>query len=195
MKKYIFILLAFIGIANKLLSQNPFDSTKIKKTGLIYIVLGQPGSPEECYPSITIAPKYHFNLQYWGEPNEPWSYWDSIFKANERIDSPLDLINGKGWRERYEAEVRATYQRDSVLIQRVKGLKFIVKQKKRKNYLFYFVDSVLPNNVFRINAIGYLKDGNGSKGSYYRIFIRQDDSKIVQVDKKIIALPKRKSDE
>lgn len=177
------------------IAQNPFDSAKIKQTNLKYIVLGQPGSPEECYPSIKIAPKYGYNIEYWGEPNEPWSSWDSIFKANERVDSILNIINGEGWKEKYETEVKATFQRDSILIRKVKELKFIRKRKKHDSYLFYFVDSILPNNVFRVNAVGYLKNGNGVKGSFFRIYIRQDTYQVVKIDKKIIALTKRRTED
>jgi hypothetical protein len=177
-------------ISNIVFGQNPFTTFKIEKKDLVIISIGQPGPMANHY--YRLAPKYNFNYDNWGEPYLTQTELDSIWAHNEKIDSILDIINGKDWRDRFNEEVKQTYQRDSNLVANLETHKFIkqglVKQKKYGNGFMYFVDSTLTEDIYRIQVLGYLNDHYSNRGSYYRVIMRYSDKKILSIDDSIIKI-------
>lgn len=172
--------------------QNPFTTFKIAKKDLVIISIGHPGPMSNHYDRL--APKYNFNYENWGEPNLTQIELDSIWAHNEKVDSILDVINGKDWRVRFNDEVKHLYKRDSNLVAHLKTHKFIkqglAKQKKHENGFIYFVDSTLTEDIYRIQVLGYLNDLYSNRGSYYRVIMRYSDKKVLSIDDSIIKISK-----
>lgn len=189
MNRHLLILIPLL-ISNIVFGQNPFTTFKIEKKDLVIICIGQPGPMSNHYDRV--APKYNFNYDNWGEPNLTQTELDSIWAHNKKIDSILDIINGKDWHDRFNEEVKQIYQRDSNLVANLKTYKFIkqglAKQKKYGNGFTYFVDSMLTEDIYRIQVLGYLNDHYSNRGSYYRVIIRYSDKKILSIDDSIIKI-------
>jgi hypothetical protein len=191
MNRLLLTLITFL-ISNIVFGQNPFTTFNIEKKNLVIISIGHPGPMS--YHADRLAPKYNFNYDNWGEPNLTQTELDSIWAHNENVDSILDVINGKNWRDRFNEEVKQIYQRDSILIVNLKTHKFIkqglAKQKKHGNGFNYFVDSTLSKDIYRIQVLGYLNDHYSNRGSYYRVIMRYSDKKILSIDDSIIKISK-----
>ncbi|MES2558162.1 MAG: hypothetical protein V4590_00365 [Bacteroidota bacterium] len=188
------LLLTFIPflISSIVFGQNPFTTFKIEKKDLVIISIGQLGPMSNHYDRL--APKYNFNYDNWGEPNLTQIELDSIWAHNEKVDSILNVINGKDWSHRFNEEVKQIYKRDSIVIANLKTHKFIkqglAKQKKYGNGFIYFVDSTLTEDIYRIQVLGYLNDHYSNRGSYYRVLMRYSDKKILSIDDSIIKISK-----
>jgi hypothetical protein len=142
------------------------------------------GYPSQAlYQYSRLAHKYHFKLISVGGCMVSHHLVDSVDKHNKVAEAELDSLNGPVWRDAYETDVWTTYQRDTTMAAALKKEAYIHdlmdKEWKRGNGLYFYVDSDLTDNVYRIDVMGY-QDTTSDFVSFFNIYMNYPKLSILR---------------
>jgi|WetSurMetagenome_2_1015567.scaffolds.fasta_scaffold01666_3 hypothetical protein len=162
----------------------------------------------DYYQRNKVAKKYGYSIIPVAGCEVSQMLIDSVKILNEIAYNEIEKINGKDWREKYEIDVENEFKLDTLIINEVEKLDFIMKKNNElsqsNNGLHFHVDSILENEIYRVNVSGYdvttVKYENvpghlvpsADYVSYFRIFYNYKKHMVDSVDNKILFMFKGK---
>jgi len=170
MKNIILLILTILSGATKAQIKSPNSNNKNKIT---ILTAGYPR--HDLYQRKKIANDYHFKIVTIGGCTIGKKKAKRAERHNEISEKKLEQINGKGWHEKFENDVKEAYTRDSILIVCVRKDSTL----SNSNILFYWVDSISKDRIAKLCAFGF---SNNSFACTYRIFVDIEKLLLIKVE-------------
>jgi len=188
-------LLLFCIILILACTSNRPKNGSINKNDSIITVLTYGYPTMYVFQEGKVARKYGFRHISVADCNVTDRLKDSVGKVNKIAFEKIEKLNGKDWLEKYKNDILTEFSRDSTIITKIENLNFIKDKDnelgKRNNGLDFFVDSVLGQDIYRVNILGYL-DSTSELVSYFRVYYNYRLLDTISIDKKILHMFKQK---